>query len=228
MRAAIRLIMIVVGLTLLGVAVGAVVFRGQVERLARERLQERLGHVVESEVRIEAIRPAPLEYGVALVGVEVDNPAAFKAGPAIRCGRILLRPDWRTIFNKTLTLEQILVEDAEIHLRHELGQGTNLGALAQQAARLSEAQQQGRMVIVREFACKEAKMRLTSNLTPAPIPMTLSPFKLGEIREGRPVSTAKLTAVFLRSLVVETLTLKGLLRPVVDLLGNEVKTLPLE
>lgn len=228
MKAAIRLIMIIIGLSLIGTAVGAVLLRGQLENLTRQRYAAKLGHVFNSDVRIERIRIVPLERGVELLNVEVDNPPGFKQGPAIQCRRILLRPELRTIFSPTIVFENILVDGVSLDLRFELGKGSNLGALTKQAANLAETQQGGRMVVVKEFACKNAAMKISSNVTPIPFSMEIAPFKLKELREDRPLNTPKLTAVFLRSLLMETLTLKGLLRPVFDLLDGEVKTLPLE
>ena len=74
MKAAIKFIMISVGLTLLAVAIGAIVFSTQLEGMLRTAAEDHLSHLFETDVHVEAIRIAPVRKGVKVLGLTIQNP----------------------------------------------------------------------------------------------------------------------------------------------------------
>lgn len=223
MKGAIKFIMISVGLLLIGIAVAAIVFREQAAGLARARIARKVSHVFGTEADLARISVAPLKRALVLHELVVNNPPEFKAGNAVRCRRLSLVPDWRTVFQQTLTIHEMRLEGTEIGLRYETGRGTNLGRLAQHALDLAETDPPGRRLRVERLVCEEARLRLDSNLTPkSPIPLRLAAFDVENLEKGEGISAAKLSSILMRSLVLEVVTLKGLLRPVAGLLREEL------
>lgn len=222
-RSFLKFIMIAIGLVLIGLGVAGMLFLPRVERFAVGKAESRLGLILDTEVKVGAIRPAPMGRGIELRGLIVRNPEPFKAGDALECGRILLRLDPRTLFSRNPAVEQIDIEDLVIYLRHEAGNGTNLGYMAKRASDLAAQGTSKTRILVRRIECPGARMKLESNVLPLPaVSMELAPFSLENLGDGKPISTAKATSIFLRSLIIETVTLKGLLRPLADLLRGEL------
>lgn len=222
-RSFLKFIMIAIGLILIGLGVAGILFLPRLERFAVGKVETRLGLILDTEVKLGAIRPATMGRGIELRGLTVRNPETFKAGDAIQCGRILLRLDPRTLFSRNPVIEQIDLEDLDVHLRHEAGDGTNLGYMNKRASDLAAKDPSKTRILVRRIECRGARMKLDSNVLPLPgISMDLAPFTIENPGEGKPISTAKATSIFLRSLIIETVTLKGLLAPLADLLRGEL------
>ena len=222
-RSFLKFIMIAIGLVLIGLGVAGILFLPRAERFLVSKAEARLGLILDTEVKIGAIRPAPMGRGIELRELTVRNPEPFQAGEAIECSRILLRLDPRTFFARNPAVEQIDFEGLKINLRHEAGDGTNLGYMAKRASDLAAKDTSKTRILVRRIECPGARMKLESNVLPLPgVSMELAPFTLENLGDGKPISTAKATSIFLRSLIIETVTLKGLLRPLADLLRGEL------
>jgi len=231
MKSIIKTGMIAIGLILIGLAVAVVLLRAPLEEFAQKRIEQRLGHVFGSDAQVGELRLLPAKRGIELLGVTVGNPPSFEPGPAITCEQVLVRPDFRTLFSSVLVVDEVALTGLAADLRYRVGEGTNLGQLSKQAADLAAAQQalaakgiSERMLKVKTLTCSGARMTVRGVAT-AGIPLTLrvEPFTLHNLGDGNSVSFAKVSSIFLRSLLMETLTLKGLLRPVVNLLREEVK-----
>lgn len=229
MKAAIKFVMIVVGLALIAVSVAGLIFSSRLEGLLRPRLESRLGHIMGTDVEIAALQIAPARRGIELIDVTVLNPPSFKLGPALECKKITVRPVLQSLFSSAPAIEEILLDGMIIHLRYELGEGTNLGYLARQAASLAEQPATGwpimrRALRVNSIRCSVADMKIRSNVTPGiPLSLRIEAFELKDVGDGRPVSAAKLTSIILKSILMEVVTLKGLFRPLVDLIRGEVQ-----
>ena len=229
MKAVIKFVMIVVGLGLIAVSVAGLIFSSRLEGRLRPRLESRLGHIMGTDVEIAALRIAPARRGIELSDVTVLNPPSFKLSPALECKKITVRPVFQSLFSSAPTIEEILLDGMTIHLRYELGEGTNLGHMARQAATLAEQPATGwsmmrRPVRVNAVRCSGADMKIRSNVTPGvPLSLRIEAFELKDVGEGRPVSAAKLTSIILKSILMEAVTLKGLFRPIVDLIRDEAQ-----
>ena len=73
--------------------------------------------------------------------------------------------------------------------------------------------------LLQRTSCEDVTVAMSSNLIPkSGLKVEVAPFTLTEISKDRQISTAEDSAIFIRSLIKETLSAKGLLRPIADLL----------
>ncbi len=221
--------MIVIGLALIAVSIAGLIFSSRVEGFLRPGLESRLGHIMGTDVEIAALRIVPARRGIELRDVTVLNPPSFKLGPALECEKIVVRPVFQSLLSSAPALEEILLDGMTIHLRYELGEGTNLGHLARQAAGHADQPATGWSMIrrplrVNTVRCSGADMKIRSNVTPGiPLSLRIEAFELKNVGEGKPVSAARLTSIILKSIMMEAVTLKGLFRPLVDLIRDEAQ-----
>ncbi len=227
MKTLLKTVMIPAGLLLLAIAVTAILLSTQIEGLIRAQLETRISHILGADMRVEKIRILPARLGIELQRLAVKNPPSFKQGDTLVCQRVLVRPDWRTLFARTIVLNEIILNGLDVNLRYKVGEGTNLGYIRKQAANLAATQPvqaPGRMLLVKALRSAPSDFHMSSVLT-ADLPVTVhvEPFTLNNVGEGQPISTAKLASIITRTLMMEALTLKGILRPVVNLLREEVQ-----
>ncbi len=220
--------MIVVGFVLIAVAAAAIFITMRFEGVFRDQVEARISESLGVAAGIDHIRLAPARLGIELRGVRLKNPPEFKEDQAIECERILIQPDLRTVFSETIAINEIILNGLRINLRYRPGEGTNLGQISRQAAQHAEpasgAKAPRRRVLVKEVKSSGGTFEARSNLSlGVPVSLHIEPFAIKSVGGGQPVSPAKLTSIVLRSLVMEAVTLKGLLRPVVELLRKEVQ-----
>ncbi|HEO72631.1 MAG TPA: hypothetical protein ENN80_15345 [Candidatus Hydrogenedentes bacterium] len=237
---------IAVGLILVLAAMGAVVLFLRLEEMTKAGLELQLSYMFMADVTIGAAKISHVGHTLELSDVEIGNPPAFRKGPAMHFNTILVSYAPWSFFTRTPTLHRILVQDGDVHLRYELGEGTNLSALADNVINLEtpaadsgrdqapkpewglDAMPRGlrRKLKVAEFSCERTKIHLSTNMIPlSSVSMNLAPFRLKELTEGKPVSVPRVAFLFVRSLMIETLSLKGLLRPVAKMLRSDVESM---
>ncbi len=220
MRAALKFIATSIGLLLIAVAVGGLALSARGSGLLKGPVAGRLERVFQGEVDFARLRPAALARGLAIEDLVVHNPPGFKDAAAISCERVLVQPDFTTLFSEHPTFRRVFVEGLRVDLRYKPGEGTNLGQLAKNAARRAEilAETPGaRCIVVDKLEVGRAKIKVAGT----PLALTVPAFGVEHLSEGQPLPAPKLVVLGLRTLVLETVTLKGLLRPVIDLLKAE-------
>jgi len=232
------------GVTLILIAVVLLVVSARLDILTKAGLELRLSYIFMADVTVGEVDVSLLRQTIDIRDLTVSNPADFRKGTAMELGRVAVRYDGRSFFSITPTVKKVKVEDAQIHLRYELGDGTNLGRLVENVSQLESAEEgksgRGevnnpawsavaepsglrRTLVVEEYACQGAKVRLSTNLIPlSSMSLTIAPFRLCELTAGKPVSIPRLALIFVRSVMIETLSLDGLLSPVGKLLRKEV------
>lgn len=216
-------VLIAVGTLLILAAVAALLLLMRADTYATDVVARALTRAAKTEVRVEKVRISPLRRTVEIQGLTLMNPPSFKPKPAIELDRLALQVDLRTLFSKSPRVEQVVVNGAHVYIRYKLGKGTNLGALA---VRASEAGEKERSFVIDEFRCQGAKVSLSANVVPAPpVSFELAPFALSGDVGKRPLTSGDLTAIFLRTVLHETVTVKGLLRPVGNLIRDEIRGL---
>ena len=226
MRRILKAIVITVGLVLIGIAVVAILLSNHVADILRQNIREDIASLFNTDTELHSLRFAPLRRGIALEGLTIYNPTAFKSGPALRCESVVVQFELMKLFSERPSIRKIFVDGIEVLLRHEIGEGTNIGQLARTASRVPDEATSGRALIVRDFESREGKFTIDTNLVPGPgLSMRMAPFKLEEVSEGNTITPAKVSALFLKNLVAEALLLKGLLRPVANKLRSELDTL---
>ncbi|HPO14962.1 MAG TPA: AsmA family protein [Candidatus Hydrogenedentes bacterium] len=227
MKTLLKTVMIPVGLLLLAIAVATLLASTQIEDMIRSRLQDRITHILGTDLRVANINILPARLGIELQDLTIKNPPEFKQGDVLLCHRILVRPDWRTLFSRTIVIKEIILNGMAVNLRYKVGEGTNLGYVRKQAAALAETQPPqpgGRMLLVKAVRSGTIDFHISSILTAElPLALHVEPFTLNNVGEGQPISTAKLASIITRSLMMEALTLKGILRPAVNLLRDEIQ-----
>ena len=228
MRGAIKFIMTAIGLMLITIAVAVILLSSPLRDLARQRLSGALAAHYGADVSIDAIRLAPLEYGIEIRGLTIFNPEPFAREPAIECERILLRADLATLFSPEPVFSSVEIEAPKVHLRYDLGKGSNLMSLVKNAEEAeAKAAPARRSVVIQNCSATGAKVTLTSNaVLGVPFPINLAPFKLKEVSAENPVSGWKMSRIFLKTLLMETVTMKGLLSPVAEKIRSEFGNTP--
>lgn len=228
MRGCLKVATIAVGVTLIGVAVLALSLVFRADAYTKRALERTLSYVTATDLTLDRIRMLPLQESIEIRRLAVGNPQPFKKGPAIEVKRILIRFDLRTLLSRAPTIRQVLLQGVRIHLRYRVGEGTNLGSLARDAAARGKTVDPDaprgarRTFVIKEFRCEDAHVSLSTNLVPlASAGFTLAPFSLKD-PDRSPVTVGQVTSLFLRSVLRETLTLKGLLSPLVSLIHDEL------
>lgn len=220
----IRFLMIIIGLALIGSAVGAVAFAPQLEPYARRMMEAELGGVLGTQVEIGKLRPAWMEGGLALENVTIHNPPDFKGGAAAECSRVLIQPEMFTVFSKSPTIACVTLEGAALRLRYKPGDGTNLGYLKKQASTAAAADAKpDEGLMVKEVRAPRAKV----DLVPYPaINLNVKPLELGAIGMAAqaPGSAAKTVAGLMDEAMKQSTALGGMMQPLVEMLKTESAT----
>lgn len=220
-----------IGIVLILIAVACVLMVTEADSFFKGAIERAMGYAANVEVRLERVRVLPLQQSIEIEDLALHNPPGFKDKDAIRIGRIVVRFEAKTLFSRAPVIRYVLLEQAEVNLRYKIGEGTNLHALAKAAAERGNAQDRNapagarRTFEIRELRCEKAKISLSTNLVPLLSPgVKLASFSLDDFGD-KPVRTGEIMSIFLRTVLKETLTLKGLLNPVTSLLRKEVDEL---
>jgi hypothetical protein len=138
-------------------------------------------------------------------------------------GRIHVAFDPATLLDGPPVVKEVVLHDARIHLRYEVGEGTNLSCLDRNAARLlGEKKETGRAgargsFVVKSFRSEAARLDVSANLAPvASLGMDIAPFAMSDLSRDAPVSTIDMCVLFVRSVLREAVTVKGLVGPLAD------------
>jgi len=234
-----RAMMITTGLALISLAVGAAFLSSTWAPALHKDLEARLGVALGTEVTIGKIRPAWAEGALALEDVVIKNPEKFKAGPAVSCARILVHPEFNSLLSKTPVIANVTLQDMEMRLRYEIGDGTNLGYLskqARQAAEIFAAKPEGGFII-REVKTEGAKLnfaqgpKLDIPIDPIEVDMPIPPAPTQSTPQSNlaalpPIPQKEQAAGgtfsdLLQGALAQAAKAQGLLKPLADLLQAE-------
>ena len=190
------------------------------ERYASRSLEEMLGSSFDSTASIDSITVSPGKKAVILNGVTLNNPAKFKEGEALTSDRVIVQLDLMSLMTESPVIEQLTFVGTDVNYRYELLDGTNIGALAKRFDKASTVDPS--KFIVKKVVCKDARVSFSSNLLPkANMDMNLVTVRLNDLDNGQPVSGTEIASIFLSSLVRETLTINGLLNPLLKQLRKD-------
>lgn len=211
---------IVLGLALAGGGFAGVIAWRPAELWAARTATARLSAIFGSDVEVAAVRFRPFSRTVEIRGLTVWNPPGFRRDPAIAAGRVAMRAGWPGLNPFTVAIDELVIDDLEIHLRHEPLRGLNLTALKGNAdAATGAVARRAWNWEVREIRGDGARVTLASGLLPAgAVPMRLARFRFTGFGTEHPLEAPELAGLVVRSLLLEILTLKGLLRPVADVI----------
>ena len=220
MKAVLKFGLTALGLVLIIIGIGGLVVYTQAERYASRSIADMLATSFESTASIDSISVAPGKRALILHGVTLNNPAKFKEGEALTSDAIIVQFDVLSLFTQSPVIEQLTFLGTEVHYRYELLDGTNIGVLAKQFERASSVDPS--TFVVNTIRCKDAKATFSTNLLPmASMDVNLVTVELDNLDDGQPISGTELASIFLRSLIKETLTINGLLNPIVKQLRKD-------
>ncbi len=222
MKAVIKFGFTALGLVLIMIGIGGLVVYTQTERFASKSMAEMLSKSFDSQAEIESISLAPTKKALILHNVSLKNPAKFKEGNAFTSGRVIVRFDLLSLMSGSPVIDQLTFLDTKISYRYELLQGTNIGSLANKFELIAKADAITPQFVIRNVRCRDVEVEFSTNIIPKTnMDLNLVTIELNDLEDKKPVNVAKATSIILRSLIKETLTMKGLLSPALKQLRKE-------
>lgn len=224
MRGFLKFFLTGVGLVLILIGVGFLLLFTQAQDFLGARVGRVVSEALGADARIGGIGLEPSIRAVVLKDFALKNPAGFQEGDALTCGSVLVVFSLRTLLNKEPAISLIELKDAHVYNRHEIGKGTNLAALAKQYG--ETPQREDLAFTVDKLVCEEGKLHLSTNLLPgASVPINLADIEMVDLAHGQPITTEYTTSLFLRTLLQEVLTVKGLGASLYNTISEELKGL---
>lgn len=224
MQSFVKVTLTTIGLVLILIGVIGILALTQAQNLLTKAMDDVLTEAFGSSATVKTVSLSPSNRAVVLHDFALANPQGFEAADALRCARIEVRMRPRTLLSKTPIIEMLDIEGADIYYRYELGRGTNIAVLAKRLA--ERADESTSTYKVEKLRCRGAKLHLSANFIPGPdLAMNVVNIRLENLDNGAPITSAEATSIFLRSVLVETLSIKGLLSPAFNKIRREVDDL---
>lgn len=209
-----KIILTGLGLILIVIGVGGLLLSTRMGGLTAGIVENRLSQAFDAPVEVGNIQLAPLTQSIIVDRFILENPPEFKRGTAIQSERVRISFDARTLFNPAPVVREIVFEDAVIFYRYEKGRGINMVRLFERASANTEDAPD---FVVNEIRCENSEVHFSTNVVPLPrVGLDLVNVRLRDLNDGAPITSRQAAALFLRSVLMETLTLGGLLDPVLD------------
>lgn len=233
MKAIFRFVVTTIGLVLIVMAIGAILFSTQAGAVADAAFERMLGYIYQTDVTIDHVTFLPRERAMLVQGLTIQNPPPFKAGPAIEMGELLVTVAPTTLLSSQPVVKEVLMKDAEFYIRYEVGRGSNLGKLDENARRFNTSQPASskpvlatREYVIKSFRSEKATLDVSANFVPGTsLQLDVAPFTLDDLSSSNPVSTMDIGTLFIRSVLREAISVRGLLKPVADKLNDELQRL---
>ena len=224
MKSFVKFALTSVGLVLILIGVISVFVLTQAQDILTSAVDEVLTEAFGSSATVKSVSLSPGNRALVLHDFALANPEGFRPGDALRCERVYLRVKPRTFLTDSPVIERIDIEGADIEYRYELGRGTNIAAIARALSR--QPVEDAPTYTVEKLRCRDAKIHFSANIIPAPdLPLKVVTIRLEDLDNGAPITTSQATSIFLRSILKETLTIKGLLGPIFEKIRREVDEL---
>lgn len=225
MKSVLKAACTITGLVLIVLGMGGLFLLTQLDTLVKGAVQDALTQVFHSPVQFESIAFSPINQVMEIQGFALASPENFREEPALQVERMRIEFDLTTVFEESPVIRRVVLEGASIYYRHEIGEGTNIGKLAKKAAE-NTGDPGRRTFVIGELLCEDAKVNFSTNLIPkSRIPLSLVTIHLEDLEDEPPITSKRVAAVFLKSVIVETLTLKGLLKPLLHPLNKDIEEL---
>ena len=135
--------MVGAGILLILVAVLLILAATQLKTVVRSGIEKSLSIAFLTDVTVQDVDIKLHEGHIEIHNLVVNNPASFRAGPAMEFGTVIADVELKTLFSRTPTITRVVVKDAYVNLRHELAEGANLLMLARHAGRFSKSEGNG-------------------------------------------------------------------------------------
>lgn len=233
MKAAIKFIMTLAGLLLIGTHIGTVLLLTQFEGVLRSGITRQAGQILRADVHLEAVKIDWSRQALEFRGISVFNPEGFSDREALRIDSAWVRPQWLAIFARSPVIGQVVIRGARIQLQYDEGRGTNLGAMMAHARAWADQQNRGeewilgRPVTIREIICDPVQIEAESVTPPQPpIALTMSAFTVANPAGEEAVSGARAIHLVLQSMATQLGSLDGLFTFVRETVALEASPAP--
>ncbi len=224
MKSFVKFALTSVGLALILLGVIGILVLTQAQNLLTKSVDEVLTQAFGSSASVKGVSLSPVDRTLVLHEFALSNPQGFSPGDALRCEKVKLRLKLPTLLTKSPVIETMDIEGADIRYRYELGRGTNIAALARALPKIES--DDAMTFKVEKLRCRDAKLHMSANFIPGPdLALNVVTIRLENLENGAPITTSQATSIFLRSILAETLTVKGLLSPVFNKIRGEVDEL---
>ena len=175
------------GLVLILLGVASLLTYTQLDKIGKYAIENVLDKSFSGGGSVENVTVSPFDQSIDIIGLKLANPDTFKDGEAVECGRVHIEFDPKTVFARPPVIQRVVVEDAEVSYRYEVGEGTNIGALAKEA---QASILKSFTFLVRELDCKGVKVHFNTNLLPmARVGVDLINIHMDDLSKDEPVRT---------------------------------------
>lgn len=224
MKSFIKFSLTSIGLILILIGVVGLLVVTQAQDFLSRNVANVLSEAFASDAVVKGVTLDPGHRAIILEDFSLKNPPGFKEGDALTCDKVHVVFDPKTFISRYPVIELVDLEGAHIYYRYELGDGTNIGAIAKRLS--NESSEHTSRFRIETLRCKEGKLHLSSNLLPgASVPVNMVKIEVKDLNEGEPITASKVTSIFLLSVLKEAVTLKGLVGSVSDSLREDISGL---
>ncbi len=208
-----------IGLVLILIGVAALLVFTQAQDFLSHNVGGIMSEAFGTTAEVGGVRISVRRRAIVLQKFRLANPPGFEKGDALTCDQVYATLSPKSLISREPVVELLDLQGAHIYSQHERGKGTNLGVLSKQ---LAEAP--GRLSFkVETLRCADGKLHVSTSLIPgASVPINMSKIEIHNLDSGKPVNAAKSTAIFLRTVLTDTLTLKGLGTSIIDSIKSEI------
>lgn len=224
MKSVLKFFLTSLGMVLILTGVASILILTQVERYFSRTIEEVLEETFATAASIDSISLDPGKRSLLVHDFALANPKGFKDGPALESKIVRVRFDLPSLITDEPIVELISFEGTDVYYRYEFAQGSNLKKTANiLTQQLEQNTVSDRRFIVEALRCEGARVHFSTNLIPkASANLNVVNLELTDLHQAEPLTTADLTSIFLRSLLTEIVTIKGLLSPVVRALKGDI------
>jgi hypothetical protein len=224
MKTLFRGIVIGVGGILVVGGLGVVFGVSQLNGWTRKGLEHQLTRIMGAPVEIATITVHPFQKTLEMHKLTVFNPDPFVEGAAIHLPEIRVVFEPLRLFRDPLTLPEIAIDNAELHLRYLPGTGTNIQTLSANAQRWHESPRLflGRRAFVIE-RLESRGATLTAHALGRSVTIPLGDIARREVGSEQVRSAGYMSALVLRSLLADMVATAPVIKGLHDLLGAEVE-----
>jgi hypothetical protein len=220
MKSALKFGLTALGLFLILLGIGGLVIGKQSERFVTKFIAEIMTDAFNSAAHIDHVSIDPANRTLVLHEFALENPAKFKEETAFTSETIVVKLDLETILSDSPVIERLEIQNAVFKYRVEILDGSNIGTLAKQLE--NGKSKEDKQFIVEELTCDNAQIEFSTNMMPkAHMDLNLVTVNLENLENQTPVTTGQITSIFFKSVIRETVTLKGMLNPMIRTLKKE-------
>lgn len=218
MRSFFKFVLTGIGLVLILIGVAALLVFTQAHDFFSARVGNVMSEAFDTKASISGIRVSVRRHALVLKDFTLANPPGFPEENALTCAQVYVVISPKTLISREPVVELLDLQGATIRVHHKAGTGSNLGVLAN-----TLASAEGRVSFtVETLRCANGQIYLSSSLIPgAEMPYPLSKVEIKNLGSGKPINAAKSTAIFLKTVLTDVVTLKGIGASVIDAIKGE-------